>query len=276
MIVCLNGRFVPEEDAVVSIFDRSFLYGDGLFETIRIIRGQPLLWREHLQRLQDGADHLRIQVPFPPEALRAQGQELISRNGQAEAVLRVTLSRGVGPRGYSIRQTPHPTLVLSMHPAPVFDLHPETRWKVITSSVRVHDRDPLARLKTANKLPQILARMEADLNNADEALILDQEERVLEASGANIFWETNRQLQTPPLSAPILPGIMRAEVIRWVKSLGQSVEERRPTSDELCTSDGVFLTNSVVGLVAVATIDGRAVRDSTWIQELRKIYGRTL
>src|SRR4051812_28041460 len=117
MIVFFQGRFMPEAKAKVSIFDRSLLYGDGLFETVRILRGRPFRWRQHLERLSHGAEFLGIQLPFSPKALTQHSLELIRRNGLKSALLRITVSRGVGLRGYSPAGANQPWLSLSMHPA---------------------------------------------------------------------------------------------------------------------------------------------------------------
>src|ERR1700674_2107993 len=108
MIVFLNGQFVPEEQAVVSVFDRSFLYGDGLFETMRIFRGKPFRWQQHLERLQGGAEFLNVVLPFPADALRAFAEQLISANQMPDSLLRLTLSRGIGQRGYSPKGAERP------------------------------------------------------------------------------------------------------------------------------------------------------------------------
>src|SRR5579872_7032026 len=117
MIVFLNGQFVPEESAVVSVFDRGFLYGDGLFETIRIFKGKPFRWEQHLERLQRGAEFLKIKLPFSCTALPKFADELINKNQMPDALLRLTLSRGVGIRGYSPKGAEEPTVVMSLHPA---------------------------------------------------------------------------------------------------------------------------------------------------------------
>src|SRR5258705_7895212 len=137
MIVFLNGRFVPEKDAVVSIHDRCFLYGDGLFETLRIYNGKPFRWAQHLERLKCGARFLKIELPFPLEEIRESAGILIEQNQQPEAILRMTLSRGVGVRGYSTRGAKKPFLVMTLHPAPIVALNNKTVWRLITSSIRV-------------------------------------------------------------------------------------------------------------------------------------------
>src|SRR5581483_7972043 len=118
MIVYLNGQFVPEEQAVVSVFDRGFLYGDGLYETFRICNGKPFRWAEHMERFERGAAFLKIQVPVKYDELHRQALELIRLNRMPEALLRISLSRGVGPRGFSPKGAVRPALVMSLHPAP--------------------------------------------------------------------------------------------------------------------------------------------------------------
>ena len=112
MIVFLNGEFVEEEKAVVSVFDRSFLYGDGPFETLRVVSGRPFRWDQHLVRLQRGIDFLGFHLPFAPGEIRGFADQLIRRNQSPEAVLRIVLSRGAGPRGYSPKGADRPVLVM--------------------------------------------------------------------------------------------------------------------------------------------------------------------
>src|ERR1017187_269469 len=168
MLIFLNGQIVPEEQAVVSIFDRGFLYGDGLFETMLVFNGKPFRWAQHLQRLQCGAEFLKIKLPFTNEALRSSVAELVVKNQMPDSLLRLTLSRGVGVRGYSPKGAERPTLVMSLHPAPPINAPKTPGWRLITSSFRLPAGEPLAQFKTCNKLPQVLARAEADAAGADE------------------------------------------------------------------------------------------------------------
>src|SRR5215475_13951054 len=121
MVVFLNGEFVPEDRAVVSVFDRGFLYGDGLFETMRVFNGKPFRWRQHCERLQCGADFLGIRLPFTVEALRGFVGELIAKNNLPDALLRLTISRGIGARGYSPKGADKPTTTMSLHPPTEMD-----------------------------------------------------------------------------------------------------------------------------------------------------------
>src|SRR5215472_16973761 len=188
MVVFLNGEFVPEKDAVISVFDRSFLYGDGLFETMRVVQGRPFRWAEHMERLERGASFAGIRIPFAEASLRKFAEELIAKNQVPEALLRLTLSRGVGVRGYSPKGAEQPTIVMSLHEFLPVDPENPPGWRLITSSFRLPADEALAQFKTCNKLPQILARAEADAAGADEALLSNTEGHVVEASSSNLFW----------------------------------------------------------------------------------------
>ena len=182
MIVFLNGIFVPEERAMVSVFDRSFLYGDGLFETMRVYEGVPFRWTQHLKRLERGAEFLKIRLPFSPFELCEHARRLIRENELPDSVLRLTLSRGVGQRGYSIKDADAPFLVMALHPAPTLAAGSLPRWQLITSSQRVAAGDLIATFKTCNKLASIFARSEAEAAGADEALLVNTDGHVTEGA----------------------------------------------------------------------------------------------
>jgi len=142
MRVFLNGNFVPEAQAVVSVFDRSFLYGDGLFETMLIANSVPFRWTQHFARLERGAEFLKIVLPFSGPQLREFALQLIGENKMSRALLRLSLSRGVGIRGYSPRGADTPTVVMSLHAAPDLDPKQLAGWKLATSTFRLPARTP--------------------------------------------------------------------------------------------------------------------------------------
>lgn len=272
MIVYLNGRFVPEEQALVSVFDRSFLYGDGLFETIRIYRGEPFRWIQHFERLCRGAQFLKMTVPLSAPELEAAARELVQRNGLPESVLRLTLSRGVGRRGYSPRGADSPNVVMTLHPAPSLDpLHPP-RWRLITSSLRVPANDPVASHKTCNKLYQVLARAEAEAQGADEALLLNTDGEVAEAASSNVFWLEESVICTTPLASGALAGATRSLVLELCPTLDLRSTEKPVKSDALRNADAIFLTVTSLEIIEVASLDGCAVRQSSIPQQIRKAY----
>ncbi len=274
MITFLNGKFVADERAVVSVFDRGFLYGDGLFETIRIANGRLFRWREHWKRLKGGAEFLKIRLPFGREELRRLAGQVVAKNKMPEAILRLTLSRGVGTRGYSPRKADRPTLAITLHPAPKSGVEKPVRWKLMVSSVRLSVDDPLARFKTSNKLPQILARAEADAAGADEALLLNTRGFVAEGAGSNLFWVERGTVCTPPLTAGILPGVTRAVVGELCRRLEIPIIEKNIRLKELSHTDGVFLTLTSLGIVAGESLDGKELKQSPLVIRLAERYNR--
>src|SRR5215468_2165198 len=238
MTVFINGQFVPENQAVISVFDRGFLYGDGLFEGIRIFNGKTFRWEQHMERFQRGADFLRIAVPFSAEAMREFANRLIAENQMPNSLLRLTLSRGVGPRGYSPKNAERPTLVMATYPMAAVEPSNPPAWRIFISSFKLPAGEPLARFKNLNKLPQVLARAEADAEGTDEALLLNSDGYVVEGSTSNLFWIRNGTVCTPPLPSGILPGVTRAVLMEICGKLGIDVREEYIVPEELSKMDG--------------------------------------
>ena len=272
VLVFLNGAFVPEEKAVVSVFDRGFLYGDGLFEAIRIFNGRPFRWREHLARLRAGAGFLRIKLPLSSSQLEAVADKLIAANKMPESLLRIALSRGVGPPGYLPKNTGRPTLAMSLRAAPKLDLKNHPQWKLLTSSFRIPANDSLGNFKTSNKLIQVLARAEAAESGADEALLLNTDGFVAEGTSSNTFWIKRGTILTPPLAAGILPGVTRRVVFEIAASLGISIREKNIRLKELAQADGIMLSLTSLGIVEVISLDGKAVKQSALTERIRTAY----
>ena len=275
MIVFLNGKFVPQEEATVSVFDRSFLYGDGLFESLRVTRGKPFRWWDHMERLRKGGDFLGIKIPFSCKMLEKFAAELIIRNQLPESLLRVTVSRGVGPRGYSPKDAATPTLVMSMHALPVSPTAGKA-WNLHTASLRLPAREKLAQFKTANKLAQVLARAEADLAGADEALMLNTDGFVVEGASSNLFWVEGETVCTPPLTSGILAGVTRAVTVELCQQLALPFAERETTAQRMRDAAGVFLTLSSFGVVECGELDGVELARSPLVKKLREAYDALL
>ncbi len=266
--VFLNGRFVPEEQALVSVFDRGFLYGDGLFETLRVMNGVPLRWDAHWRRFAMGMLRLDLSVRWLPEYLRANAADLSHHNQLPDALLRLTLSRGVGERGYSPRGADSPTFVMSLHPAPVLAAE-VPRSKLHTASLRLPAGDWLSACKSANKLLHVLARAEAEGAGADEALLLNPRDELAEAASANLFWIEGDSLHTPPLSSGALPGVTRADVLACCQSQGIAAHETTADLTRLLRAQGCFLTSSARGVVQVSALDGQAIPISPLAHRVR-------
>jgi aminodeoxychorismate lyase len=252
--------------------DRSFLYGDGLFETLRIHRGHPFSWKRHWDRLTLGSRSLGIPIPSSETALRETAQELIHRNECEEGVLRIHLSRGVGRRGYSPAGAQSPTLVMTTHPALETDPTRPRRWRLVTSAWPLPAFSPLTPIKTANKLIAVMARAEAEAVGMDEALMLNPAGHVVEGTASNVFWIAGARLCTPPLTAGALAGITRGLVLELARELGVAVEEPQVEPAVLHRSDGLFMTLSSLGLVPVTELDGVPLADSPLMVRLNEAY----
>jgi branched-chain amino acid aminotransferase len=276
VLVFLNGQFVPEEKAVVSVFDRAFLYGDGLFETMRIAHGRPFRWELHIQRLQQGAAFLRIKLPFSPAKLHAFAIKLAAKNKTRDSLLRLTLSRGIGAPGYSPKNAKAPAIVMSLRPLPKMGRGRVTQWNLITSSFRLPAGDPLAVFKTCNKLSQVMARAEADAAGADEALLANTSGFVVEGASSNLFWLRRGVLFTPPLAAGILPGVTRAVVMEIASRMRISLREKNIRQKELLQSDGVFLSLSSFGVIEAKSLDGNVLKRSPLTAQIARAYEELL
>jgi branched-chain amino acid aminotransferase len=277
VLVFLNGQFVPEEQAVVSVFDRSFLYGDGLFETMRVFHGKPFRWTQHLQRLQRGAEFLKIKMPFTADALRGFAGELIEKNKMPDALLRLTLSRGVGVRGYSPQGAENPTVVMSLHPAgEQSNSSVPPQLKLVTSSHRLPANEPLAQFKTCNKLSQILARAEAEAAGANEALLLNTDGFAVEGASSNLFWIEREIVCTPPLASGILPGVTRAVVLEICEALGLRHRKTQISGAELRRTDGVFVSLSSIGIAEAVSIDNAVCKRSPLPAKIFQAYAKRL
>jgi aminodeoxychorismate lyase len=276
VIVFLNGKFVPEEKAVVPIHDRGFLLGDGLFETVRVAGGQPFRFAQHLERLARGADFLKIKLPFAPKEIQKSATQLIEKNKFPEAVLRLTLTRGGGRRGYSLQGATQPTLAMTLHPLPPMDADEPLQWSLVTSSFRIAAGDPLASFKTASKVLHVLARAEAEEKGADEALLVNTNGEVAETAGGNLFWTYQNKVCTVPTGRGVLPGITRAVVLEICQSLGLETNKRIIKPEQLRNAEGIFVTQSALGIIPVAAFDGSPVAPSPLVDQIANAYNEML
>jgi aminodeoxychorismate lyase len=272
MVVFLNGQFVPEQQAVVPVSDRGFTYGDGLFETMRVFNGKPFRMAQHLERMVRGADFLKIKLPFTPKELQQFAEKLIEQNQMPDSILRVTLTRGPGERGYSPRPAGAPTMAITLHPAPPLDPDNPPRWSLITSSYRVQASDPLSSFKTTSRLPYVVARAEAEAKGADEGLLINTNGEVAETVGANLFWVYHDKICTTPTGRGALPGITRAVVLEICQVLNLPTNKRVIKPEALRNSEGIFLSQSALGVIFVTSLDGEAVQSSPMAEKVHRAY----
>jgi len=273
MLVFLNGQFLPEAQAVVPVNDRGFLLGDGLFETMRVVGGKPFRFAQHLERMTRGADFLKIKPPFAPKELEKFARRLIGENKQPEAILRVTLTRGPDERGYKFNGGSKPTVVMTLHAAP-----PEhsTEWNLVTSSFRIPAADPLSSFKTTSKILNVMARAEAVEKGADEAVLVNTNGEVAETAGGNLFWVYEDKICTVPTGRGVLPGITRAIVLEICQSLGLQTNKRVIKPEALRNSEGIFVTQSALGIVPVSVFDGEPVALSPLVDQIAQAYNEML
>ena len=272
VLVFLNGQFLPEAQAVVSVNDRGFLLGDGLFETMCVVRGRPFRLLQHLDRLARGAEFLKIKLPFTPDKLNGFAGQLIEQNKMPDAILRLTLTRGPGGRGYAPNGEGNPTVVMTLHPVPSAPL----QWNLITSSFRIPVADPLAAFKTTSKILHVMARAEAAERGADEALLLNTNGEAAETASGNLFWVHDDTICTVPAGQGILPGVTRAVVLEICQALGLQKNERAIKPAALKNSEGIFVTQSVFGIVPVVKFDGVPVPPSPLVDQIARAYHKML
>lgn len=236
MKLWLNGRLEAATQARIDPADRGFLLGDGVFETMAAKAGSVPELALHYARLQTGAALLRLPVPISQSALAAAIQDLTAANGLADAALRLTLTRGAGPRGVLPAANATPTLLLTTSPLP----EPAPPARLVVSSLRRDETSPLSRIKSLNYLPSLLARLEAAEQGADEALLLNHAGRVAEASAASLFVCQQGQWMTPPVSEGALPGIRRAVLL----AAGR-IQEAPVNLADLYTAQALCLGNAL-------------------------------
>jgi branched-subunit amino acid aminotransferase/4-amino-4-deoxychorismate lyase len=226
--------------------------------------------------LARGAAFLKIKPPYSTHQLRNFATELVRRNQMLDSVLRLTLSRGSGPPGYSPQGADQPRVVMTLRAAPDAGPDSPVRWRLVTSAVRVPADQPWLALKTCSRLPQLLARAAAEAQGADEALLLNTRGELAEGSSANLFWIERGVVCTPPLSAGALAGVTREVVFELCRELGVVVRETLASPDVLLRAEGVFLTVSTRGVVEAVSLDGQPLQRSPVVERLRRDYWETV
>lgn len=285
MIIYLNGEYVPKERAVVSVFDHGLLYGDGVFEGIRAYHGRVFKLGDHLDRLYAGARAMTLKIPVSKSEMQEIVLETLRRNNLLDAYIRLVVTRGVGDLGLDPRKCPQAFIFCI---AASIVLYPDELYKkglsVITASTRRNIPTAcVPRVKSLNYLNNIYAKLEANLSGMPEAIMLNNEGYVAEATGDNIFLVRKGVLITPPVSAGILEGITRNAVIDIAREKGVPVEEKMFTMFDVYTADEVFFTGTAAEIIPCINVDGRLIADGkpgkmTWeliaaFHELTKVDG---
>ncbi|OYD07451.1 aminotransferase class IV [Paludifilum halophilum] len=258
-VIILNGKRISADQAGLSAGDRGLLYGDGLFETMRVERGAPLFLEGHLDRLEEGSRVLRFASLPEREELRAGVVAAVRSNGVYSGYLRLTVTRGVGGFGTPLARLDQPSYWVEAREHPL-DLRRYDRGiSAATVSIRRNPASPLCRVKSLNYLESVLAREEAVGLGADEALFLTTEGDVCEGASANLFIVHKGRLITPDLTRGPLPGTVRRWVVENAARLGFPVKERWVEREEVFEAEGVFFTNSTWGPFPCVEVDGSVI-----------------
>jgi branched-chain amino acid aminotransferase len=264
-IVWFNGILV-EEAIPLDPADRGLALGDGLFETIAVLNGTPVYLEAHLDRLDSAA--LELGIVLSRKAIERGIAELLRASSADRAILRVSITRGVGARGLSA-QGERPTLLITLTPWQQGTVYAPVR--LATSSIRRNESSPASGVKSLSYIDNIFAAREASRAGADDALLLNTQGRVACSTIANVFLVAGESLVTPPVSEGVLPGIIRARVLALASRAGLMAAERPIAPPELLSCEAVFLTNSVRLIRPVIAIDG-AARLKLGLNRIRRIF----
>jgi branched-chain amino acid aminotransferase len=259
-LIYLNGRFVPEEQATVSVFDHGFLYGDGVFEGIRAYDGRVFRLEDHVQRLFDSAQAIMLSIPLSQKEMCEAILETLRKNNLRNAYIRPIVSRGYGDLGLDPNKCPKPTVIIIAVDwgAMYGDLY-EVGLTAISVAVRRNSPDSLPpNIKSLNYLNNILAKIEANVKGGNEAIILDSRGLVSEGSGDNIFVIKEGQIFTPHTISN-LKGITRAAVMELAEIKGNPIQEKEMGLFDLYTADEVFVTGTAAEVAPVTKVDGRVI-----------------
>ena len=256
MWVYLNDRFVQKHHARVSVFDHGFLYGDGVYETLRVYGGRILLWERHLARLHQSCERIGLDFPIPDNACLAILGELLVRNRLHDAGLRVTISRGEGELGIDPKLCARPTVVVMAKPVVTYTRKQSEQGLTLhLASIRRNSEFAQSpQIKAISFLNNILAKQEAVRVGADDALMLNLEGELTECTTSNLFFVKNQRLHTPAVECGILKGITRDVVLEQAKEQGVSVEEGRYTIEHLLQADECMITNTGIEIMPVSKI----------------------
>jgi len=261
MEIYIDGEWLPREAAKVSVFDHGLLYGDGVFEGIRIYNRRIFRLDAHLGRLYASARALAMEIPIDPPAMRAAVSEAVRRNRQEDGYIRLVVTRGVGDLGIDPRTCPRPTVFIIVTDIRVYarELY-ATGVKVITSATRQVSHEAFdPRVKSLNYLKNILAKIDAQRAGAHEAIMLNAAGFIAECTADNVFVVQRGRLLTPAPQDGALEGVTRGAVLELATEAGIEAAEAHLTRYDVYTADECFLTGTGAEVMAVAEADGRAI-----------------
>lgn len=259
--VYISGKLVDKEQASVSVFDHGLLYGDGVFEGIRVYGGKVFRLDQHVERLYDCAKAIRLVIPMSPAEMSIAVEETVAANGIRDGYVRLVVTRGAGSLGLDIRKTANPRVIII---ADTISLYPEEYYEhglsiITASTMRNHPGALSPRIKSLNYLNNILAKIEATDAGCLEAIMLNHKGEVAECTGDNIFIVHRGVLWTPSTESGILEGITRNAVIELAREAGLPVREAPMVRHDVYIADECFLTGTAAEVIPVVKVDGREI-----------------
>lgn len=273
--VFMDGKLVAEEDAKVSVFDHGLLYGDGVFEGIRVYGGRCFRLGEHVSRLFESAQAIWLKIPMTEPQMADCINQTVKANKIKDGYVRALVTRGAGALGLDPKKTSHPQVIVI---AATIQLYPPEMYEkglsiVTASTIRNHPGALNPRIKSMNYLNNILAKIEGGLAGCVEALMLNHNGEVAECTGDNIFIVKNGQVATPSKDAGILEGVTRNAVIEICQKMKILCEEKTMTRHDVYTADEVFLTGTAAEMIPVVQVDGRPIGSGKVGPVYKKLLG---
>jgi branched-chain amino acid aminotransferase len=259
--IYINGKYYDKADAKISVYDHGLLYGDGVFEGIRIYNGKAFKLKEHVVRLFESARTIKLEIPLSPEQMTKAINDTIAANNKKDGYIRPIVTRGAGTLGLDPRKCSEPQVIvivddITMYPPELY----ENGMEIATvSTIRNHPNAVNPRVKSLNYLNNILAKLEGIQAGCLESLMLNHKGEIAECSGDNIFLVKHGVLRTPPIDAGILEGITRDTVIELAKDASIHVEEIALTRHDVFTADECFLTGTAAEIIPVTKCDARVI-----------------
>ena len=256
MLAYINGKLVPREKAVVSIDDHGFLYGDGIYETLRVYGGQPFQLKEHLKRLELSAEGIGLKLPLSLPELGRALERTVRANRHQESVVRLTVSRGAGPYGFDPRPCKKPTLVIVSYP---FTGYPTAchAQGITIAVVSVRRNNPVSlppTVKSTSCMNGILAKRESIRLGAFEGVMLTQDGYLAEGTVSNVFIIKNGMLKTPALEGTLLAGVTRDYILKLAQRLGIKIQETRLRLPDVTNASELFLSNTTMEVMPIQKV----------------------
>jgi branched-chain amino acid aminotransferase len=259
--IYINGKYYDKPDAKISVYDHGLLYGDGVFEGIRVYAGKVFRLEQHVERLYDSARSIKLEIPLSREQMTKAVTDSVALNKKHDGYIRLIVTRGAGYLGLDPRKATNPQIIIivddiSMYPPELY----ENGLEIATvSTIRNHPNAVNPRIKSLNYLNNILAQIEAVQAGCFEALMLNHKGEIAECTGDNIFLVKQGTLKTPPPDAGILEGITRGAVMELARAANIPVLECALTRHDVFTADECFLTGTAAEVVPVVKCDGRTI-----------------